>query len=148
MLIELGPDLWQFEPRSLGNTWAADNLAKVDHIVVVMMENRSFYHVLGYRAQLEDPAAYGELVQFLFDQGFPITSLKNSGILANAAGLKTRFPAQVGHKLADVAQQRGGPAPGSIGRIGREPAGLPRQFRPARAGAAADDGHPRRLRWQ
>ena len=105
--IELGPNLWQLEPRSLGNTWAADNLAKIDHIVVVMMENRSFDHVLGYRMQMEDPDAYGEYVQSLYEQGFPITWLKNSGILANAAGLKTRFPAQVGHKLADVAQQLG-----------------------------------------
>ena len=38
-------------PALLGNTWRADNLSKIDHIVVVMMENRSYDHVLGYRAQ-------------------------------------------------------------------------------------------------
>ncbi len=104
-VIELGPDVWQVTPRSLGDTWAADNLAKIDHIVVVEMENRSFDHVLGYREQMEDPGTYGDLIEFLYEQGYPVTWLKNSGILANAAGLKTRFPASVGHRLADVAQQ-------------------------------------------
>ena len=29
-------------------TEADDNLAKIDHIVVLMMENRSFDHMLGF----------------------------------------------------------------------------------------------------
>jgi hypothetical protein len=45
-------NLWRIRPTSLGDTWSAENLNKIHHIVVVMMENRSFDHVLGYRAQL------------------------------------------------------------------------------------------------
>jgi phospholipase C len=107
-VTQVGPDIWEVFPPTLGNTWAADNLAKIDHIVVVMMENRSFHHVLGYLEQII--VAYGDdgpidLVNFLYDQGFRITALKNSGITPNAAGLKTKFPAQVGHKLKNVATQ-------------------------------------------
>ena len=46
-MSQLGPGLPRFTPLTLGDTWAADNLAKIDHIVVVMMENRSYDHVLG-----------------------------------------------------------------------------------------------------
>ena len=107
-VTQLGPDLWDVFPPTLGNTWAADNLAKINHIVVVMMENRSFDHVLGYLEQII--VANGDdgpidLVNFLYEQGFRVTALKNSGITPNAAGLKTRFPSQVGHRLKDVAQQ-------------------------------------------
>jgi len=104
----LGPDLWDVFPPTLGNTWAADNLAKIDHIVVVMMENRSFHHVLGYRERVivaDGDDGPTDLVDFLYEQGFRVTALKNSGITPNAAGLKTKFPAQVGHKLKNVATQ-------------------------------------------
>lgn len=108
-LIALGPGLWQLFPRSLGDTWAADNLAKIEHIVVVMMENRSFNHVLGYRGLLADAQGENgwsdELIGFLTMSGFPIRKLSDSAIVPNAANLKTRFPVSVGHSLADVAQQ-------------------------------------------
>ena len=71
-------------PPSLGDTWAADNLSKIDHIVVVMMENRSFDHVLGYRQLIGDvdgDGGYRDLIAFLYDQGFPVTLLRNSGII-------------------------------------------------------------------
>jgi phospholipase C len=107
--MKLGPHLWRFFPRTVGDTWAAGNLAKVDHIVVVMMENRSFDHVLGYRGLL--PGAQGEngwsadLINFLTHAQFTIRPLSESEILPNAANLKTRFPYSVGHMLADVTQQ-------------------------------------------
>ena len=49
---QLGAQGWDIFPRHMGDTWTAENLAKIDHIVTVMMENRSFDHVLGYRAAL------------------------------------------------------------------------------------------------
>jgi phospholipase C len=101
---------WLLFPRSLGDTWATANLSsKIDHIVVVMMENRSFDHVLGYRAAL--PNIQGEdglssdLCAYLMQQGFPVLPLNQSDIPPNAAHLRTRFPVSVGHYLADVAQQ-------------------------------------------
>src|SRR5262249_53394239 len=100
---------WQMFPRSLGDTWATDNLNKIDHIVVVMMENRAFDHVLGYRAAL--PNAQNEnglstaLCDFLTTNGFPIRPLSQSAIVPNAANLKTRFPVSVGHTFTDVATQ-------------------------------------------
>lgn len=45
------PGTVRFTPPALGDTWAASNLRKIEHVVVVMMENRSYDHVLGYRAR-------------------------------------------------------------------------------------------------
>jgi phospholipase C len=108
-VTRLGPGSWKISPPSLGDTWAANNLIKkIDHIVVVMMENRAFDHVLGYRAGL--PNAKGEdgltaeLIGFLKQQ-WNIRPLSESAIVPNRAHLKTRFPVGVGHALADVAQQ-------------------------------------------
>jgi len=101
---QLGPDAWTIRPLQLGNTWAADNLAKIDHVVVVMMENRSFDHVLGYRAQLPGGAASDglrpELMQTLQDAGYTLPRLAQSALT-----VKTQFPVAVGHELHDVAEQ-------------------------------------------
>jgi phospholipase C len=105
-----GPGQWKLSPPSLGDTWAAHNLtSKIDHIFVVMMENRAFDHVLGYRAAL--PNARGEdglsaeLRDFLQAQHFTVRPLSASDLPENLAHLKTRFPVGVGHAFADVAQQ-------------------------------------------
>jgi phospholipase C len=110
-VTRLGPGAWKISPPSLGDTWAANNLInKIDHIFVVMMENRAFDHVLGYRAAL--PNAQGEdglSVElkdlFLQPKGFLVRPLSQSAIVPNKAHLKTRFPVDVGHAFADVAQQ-------------------------------------------
>jgi phospholipase C len=106
---QLGPEAWMIRPPTLGNTWAADNLRqKIGHIVMVMMENRSFDHVLGYIAAQRGAGSDGltpELVQFLEAKGFPVPKLSDSGIPPNGVQLKTKFPAHVGHSLADVTQQ-------------------------------------------
>jgi phospholipase C len=114
----IGTGSWQLVPPTLGDTWADANLSKIDHIVVVMMENRAFDHVLGYRAALPDTHGEDglseELIGFLWSGkepgtekqlGFLIRPLSESRIVPNAAGLKTRFPVQVGHKLANVETQ-------------------------------------------
>ena len=50
-VTELGPRAEVIRTRTLGTTWEAGNLTdKVGHIFMVMMENRSFDHVLGYLA--------------------------------------------------------------------------------------------------
>jgi phospholipase C len=101
---QLGPDVWRIHPLQLGNTWAAQNLAKIDHVVVVMMENRSFDHVLGYRAQLPGGGSSNglsnELLQFLQAQGYTLPRLAQSALT-----VKTQFPIGVGHELHDVAEQ-------------------------------------------
>ena len=106
-VTRLGPGSWKISPPSLGDTWAANNLTnKIDHIVVVMMENRSFDHVLGYRAALPNEDGLSkELCDFLKTKGFLVRPLSDSAIVPNRAHLKTRFPVSVGHALADVAQQ-------------------------------------------
>jgi phospholipase C len=91
----------------LGDTWATGNLAKIDHVVVVMMENRSYDHVLGYIASPDPPASDGlsaELLGFLAGQGV-FRQLRLSAITPNYFQLKTKFPASVGHAFADVEQQ-------------------------------------------
>ncbi len=102
---------WNIQPPSLGDTWAADSLkSKIQHIVVVMMENRSFDHVLGYRAALSgaqnENGLTSKLIQFLGEKGFPILPLRAvDNIPENSAHLKTRFPLSVGHRFTDVATQ-------------------------------------------
>jgi hypothetical protein len=99
---QLGPQSWLIRPP-MGDTWAADNLAaKIDHVVVVMMENRSYDHVLGYLASPDPPASDGlsaELLDFLTVQGRP-GLLRCSAFTPNYFQLKTKFPA--------VGRQRGG----------------------------------------
>jgi phospholipase C len=127
LAMQAGPNAWQFSPPSLGDTWAADNLSKIEHIVVVMMENRSFDHVIGYRQLVGDvdgDGGYRDLIAFLNDQGFPVTLLRNSGIAPDPAGFKTKFPAQVGHKLSDVAQQLASQLQTSFGVTVNSPQGF------------------------
>jgi phospholipase C len=120
-------------PPSLGDTWSAQNLNKIDHIVVVMMENRAFDHVLGYRAQL--PGAQNadglttDLMDFLKANGYPIGQLNQSEILPNVLGLKTKFPISVGHQSADVAQQLSAQLTTSSGRTILSPKGFVDNFK-------------------
>jgi hypothetical protein len=122
---QVGPDpnSWDFTPPTLGDTYSAPNLDKIDHIVMVMMENRSFDHVLGYRAQLPgletSDGLTTELIEFLNSlefpgldsdptkKNFPIKKLNapHSDIPPNSIGKRTALPRHVGHSLADVADQ-------------------------------------------
>jgi phospholipase C len=109
--------------QGLNETWNAPNLSNPDnikHIVVLMMENRSFDHVTGY---LSLPGVKGPLPinsevnglteQLLNTYKIPVTGysdqkiqhLKNAGFEANEAGLKTKLDANVGHGLKDVEEQ-------------------------------------------
>lgn len=125
-----------FHPMTLGDTWAANNLkSKIDHIVVIMMENRSYDHVLGYRARppindgadgLTDPlisviAASG--------QGHNVRPLRNAGFEPNVLGLRTRLPKGVGHELEDVRQQLSGSIDGPSGKRINDPKGFVENFR-------------------
>jgi phospholipase C len=101
---QLGPNDWEIRPRTMGDTWATGNLSKVDHIVVVMMENRSFDHVLGYRARLPNAENADGLTDELLDF-LKSKKLSLSDIPRNYFNLTTKFPISVGHHLADVTQQ-------------------------------------------
>jgi phospholipase C len=109
--------------QGLNETWNAPNLSNPDnikHIVVLLMENRSFDHVTGY---LSLPGVKGPLPinsevnglteQLLNTYKIPVTGysdqtiqhLKNARFEANEAGLKTKLDANVGHGLKDVEEQ-------------------------------------------
>lgn len=100
---QVGPDLWIVNPPIIPDTWSAARLQNVDHIVVVMMENRSFDHVLGYLGEMP-----GSLVRGITDDlraavgaaGHDLPKLKES-LFAS----KTQFPVHVGHGLSDVREQ-------------------------------------------
>ena len=127
-------------------TWVADNLtAKIDHIVVVMMENRSYDHVLGYRAMASRdgsrPAdgADGwtqELIDAVNkrfpapgpDEEVPIRPMRQSAFAKNLAGRHTCLPSGVGHSVASVAQQLAGRFEGPGGRKINDPAGFVENF--------------------
>jgi phospholipase C len=113
------------------DTWKSPNLAadKIEHIIVLMMENRSFDHVLGYLS-LENPpvvnsaAAFppvlsplngainpdvdgltNQIITKFSENGTSIRHLSKAGFAANDAGLKTKLPLGVGHSFEDVKQQ-------------------------------------------
>ena len=149
-----------FMPMSLGDTWAADNLKdKIDHIVVVMMENRSYDHVLGYRALAPtdardqadgwtddlvaavaaraegfrppppQPPAHPEDPPIHFDTDPPVQPMRKSAFAPNDLKLRTRLPKGVGHELADVAEQLAAQIDGPDGRRINDPGGFINNFR-------------------
>lgn len=144
----------RFHPMSLGDTWAADNLkSKIEHIVVVMMENRSYDHVLGSRSLAPtDPrdqadgwtpdlvAAVNARAEAFrppppqqpgvhFDTSPPVQALRDSAFDTNALGLRTRLPKGVGHEFADVTEQLADQIDGPEGRRINDPAGFINNFR-------------------
>ncbi len=128
-VMAVGPSVPVLDPPTLGNTWNAQNLLnKIEHVVVVMMENRSFDHVLGYRAQLPglEDSSDGltlKLLKFLNSRevegfthgsggrthpcqpGVLVPRLKDSDIPLNSVLKRTAFPRGVGHSSDAVAQQ-------------------------------------------
>jgi phospholipase C len=91
----------------------ASNLDKIDQIVVLMMENRSFDHMLGY---------------LRLKQVLPVDGLK--GTEANIDGTRlvrvhpltsTRFPTDVGHSFADVSEQLAGGNQGFVANYLKQP---------------------------
>jgi phospholipase C len=132
----LGPNAVRFNPPLLGDTWKAGNLAKIDHVVVVMMENRSYDHVLGYRAQLRDEAEADGLSQDVIaaiertpkdpKEGgpFKVGRLRNAGFSPNSLGGMTRLPTGVGHEFKDVQQQLQFQVDGPGGRKINSPKGF------------------------
>ncbi|MCA1569821.1 MAG: hypothetical protein LC798_05755 [Chloroflexi bacterium] len=129
--LEMAAGHTMFMPRTLGDTWVADNLrTKIKHIVVVMMENRSYDHVLGYRAiaptdprdeangwtpELIDavnaradqfrppppPAPRAGQEPTHHDTQPPVGPMRNSAFELNHLQLRTRLPLGVGHDLTD-----------------------------------------------
>lgn len=125
--IGVGPNGPIFGPHV--DTWKSPNLAKIDHIVVLMMENRSFDHVLGYLS-LEKTPVIGtvtagalppvtsngainanvdgltkRIIENFSVPGIGVRHLSEAGFAANEAGLKTKLPLGVGHSVEDVRQQ-------------------------------------------
>ncbi|MGV9012221.1 MAG: phospholipase C [Flavobacteriales bacterium] len=97
-------------PRVHADRTDAENLKKVDHIVVLMMENRSFDHVLGYRSlQGVSTDTDGLTAEIIAKFRKPSTNtLRSEAIepLANAGfSPKTQIPISVGHEYSDVAEQ-------------------------------------------
>lgn len=133
----------------LGDTWKADNLTrKIDHIVVVMMENRSYDHVLGARAlppisdgadgwTAELRAAVDAAAVTPRDPGGtvisppvdlpPVHALRSSSLEKNRAERRTRIPKGVGHALASVQHQLSGRVEGPRGQI-NDPRGFTEDF--------------------
>lgn len=133
-----------FQPMTLGDTWAADNLkSKIDHIVVVMMENRSYNHVLGYRALPPISDGADGLTAGLISviqgsgEGHVVRPLRNAGFDPNVLGFRTRLPKGVGHELEDVTQQLSGIMDGPAGRRINDPKGFVDNFREKKL-----HGHP------
>ena len=97
--------------RQLGmpvNTWQSPNLDKIQHIVVLMMENRSFDHVLGYLSMAGRQDVNGlspEILARFNKPGAVIQPMANAGFLRRPGSSVTRLPLPVGHTSEDVAEQ-------------------------------------------
>lgn len=128
-VTELGPNAHMIKPRSLGNTWEAGSLIdKIDHIFIVMMENRSFDHVLGYLGRPpiveNSDGLTAEIVQAIEDVGrgnpndppfYQVREFRRirdtaedgsvKEIEENEVHLKTQLDEHVGHGLRDVREQ-------------------------------------------
>ena len=132
-VVDMGLGKWKVVPPRSANTWAADNLAKIDHIVVVMMENRSFDQVLGHLARpggLADSDGLSKaVIDGLAGVGFAPRPLRESGLL-----VKTQFPLAVGHHLADVQQQLAVRLTLPDGRVINSAQGFVENFAPKCAG--------------
>lgn len=108
------PDAVRFA-KPMPNTWRIDNFKlgnnawKIDHIVVVMMENRSYDHVLGYRAQLGDGSdgLSDNLIKQInasHNGQFQIQKMRDTAFPKQGINV-TRFPKGVGHDWEDVIEQ-------------------------------------------
>jgi phospholipase C len=130
----------RFVPPTLGDTWAAENLTrKIDHIVVVMMENRSYDHVLGYRARGDINDGADGLTDAVVgavestDEHHKVRLLRDEAKFPlNDARKRTRIPKGVGHELDDVAQQLAGRINGLGGQQLNDPKGFVDNFREKR----------------
>jgi phospholipase C len=134
---QLTPNAVTFTPVLLGNTWRADNLSKIDHIVVVMMENRSYDHVLGYRAggDINDGAdgltdAMIAAIEAAPNGPFNVRGLREAGFAKNDVQMMTRLPKAVGHEVHDVAEQLSVRTPGPGVRKINSPKGFVDNFKP------------------
>jgi phospholipase C len=134
-MIEVTDGRPLFRPPLLLNTWAADNLSKIKHIVVVMMENRSYDHVLGYRARGATPDGADGLtdatiaaIQAANGGQYQVRALNKAGFAANALRLMTRIPKGVGHTLEDVREQLAGQAQRVDGGQINDPKGFVENF--------------------
>lgn len=122
---QVGPIAWHITPP-LGDTWAVPKLReRIDHIVVVMMENRSYNHILGYRALTNgDGTGDGLNAELMSLPGFPIGKISDAGFPIN-----TKFPKSVGHELADVTEQLSKTMKTPSGRWINSPEGFVENFR-------------------
>jgi len=124
--------------QSLGDTWSAENLKKkIDHVVVVMMENRSYDHVLGYRARapfLDGARGLSREQMIAFasaaDGPFDVHNLNDARFARNSLGLMTRLPVGVGHSFDDVKQQLSKKTTALDGRLINSPRGFVDNYAP------------------
>jgi phospholipase C len=131
------PNVITFD-KSLGDTWSAENLrAKIDHIVVVMMENRSYDHVLGYRARPPFNDGARSLSEKLIgafasavDGPFKVRNMDRAGFARNSLQLMTRLPKGVGHEFADVKEQLSKQTTDPDGKKINSPRGFVDNFEP------------------
>jgi phospholipase C len=132
--FDRGTGQLMFHPFRLGDTWASANLGKIDHIVAVMMENRSYDHVLGFRAMPTLNEASDGLTQGVIDaiqgtsEGHVVRNLQNADFAPNVLGHRTQLPNSVGHHLEDVDEQLSVRMPGPDGRQLNDPKGFVDNF--------------------
>jgi phospholipase C len=82
---------------------APQNLAQIDHFIVLMMENRSFDHILGFQL----PSNLGGLSGNEFNLADPV--LPDGARVQVGPAISYGMPFDPGHEFADVQRQLYGP---------------------------------------
>lgn len=100
-------------PRLGPSSSPSPNLAKIDHIVVLMMENRSFDHVLGHLSldglNTEVDGLTPDIIKRFSTAGQAFRPYSQAKFTP-----QTQFPLNVGHEFRDVQQQLEGGMQGFV----------------------------------
>jgi phospholipase C len=81
----------------------------IEHIFVLMLENRSFDHMLGWSGLRGTDAVTGEPTALAGLDGSQANELPGGGRVAVSAGADWVLPIDPGHDFEDVVEQLGGP---------------------------------------
>jgi phospholipase C len=80
----------------------------VEHVFVLMLENRAFDHMLGFSGITGRDAVNGDLTQIVGLTGSEVNSF-NGGVYQVSRGADNVMPADPGHEFNNVLEQLSGP---------------------------------------
>src|SRR4051812_22832160 len=86
-------------------------VTSIDHVFVLMLENRSFDHMLGFSAITGTDAQSGAKIKIRGLSGAEANSYKGTAYSVSPAGAPPVMPVDPGHEFEDVLEQLCGENP-------------------------------------